>query len=64
MESLTLPKTSTNISDSIVEMYNIAAAVLHAPDGMLTDWEENLLCTFIQMYWSDIELKVENPFDA
>jgi hypothetical protein len=55
-----MPETSTNISDSIIEMYNIAAAVLHAPNGMLTDWEENLLCTFIQMYWSDDQVNGEN----
>jgi len=55
-----MTETSTNISDSIIEMYNIAAAVLQAPDGMLTDWEENLLSNFIAMYWSDDQVNGEN----
>ena len=46
-------ETTTAISDGIIEMYNIAAMILHAPDGSLTDWEENLLVNFIAMYMAD-----------
>ena len=51
---MNLPEeTTTHISDGIVEMYGIASAILAAPEGSLSEWEENLLTSFIQMYWSD-----------
>lgn len=45
--------TTTSVSDTIIEMYNMAALLLQAPEGMLNEWEENLLCNFVQAYWSD-----------
>lgn len=54
-----MPETTTSVSDTIVEMYNMAALLLQAPKGMLTEWEENLLCNFVQTYWSDETLKLE-----
>lgn len=51
---------NTAISDGFVQMYDIACTILKAPPGALTDWEENLLVNFIQMYWADTELKLEN----
>jgi hypothetical protein len=52
------PETTTHMSDGIIEMYNIATVLLNSPPGSLSDWEENLLCTFIQMYWADEILTV------
>ena len=49
-----MPVESTaHISDGIIEMYNIAAAVLQAPPGSLNDHEENFLCAFVQSYWEE-----------
>ena len=51
---------NTAISDGFVQMYDIACTILKAPPGALTDWEENLLCNFIEMYWAEGELKLEH----
>ena len=52
--------TSTTVSDTIIQMYNMAMVLLQAPDGMLNEWEENLLCNFVQTYWSDTPLKLKD----
>ena len=48
-----MTKSTTNVSDGIVDMYKIAAVILMAPDGSLSDWEENLLINFVAEYWKD-----------
>ena len=51
-------ETTTHMTDGIIGMYNIAAELLNSPPGSLTDWEENLLCAFVQIYWADELLTV------
>ena len=37
----------------------MAMVLLQAPDGMLNEWEENLLLNFVQTYWSEEILQLE-----
>ena len=50
--------STTHISEAIVGLYNTCALLLAAPQGSLTHWEEELLCNFIVMYWSDDVMQV------
>lgn len=54
-----MTKTTTNVSDTIIEMNRMAMVLLQAPEGMLNEWEENLLLNFVETYWSEEILRLE-----
>ena len=42
----------TTITDNITNMYDMAVMLLCTHEGVLTDWEIELLGRFVEFYWT------------